>query len=353
MKKGISIILSVILLFCYCQPVIAADDDNSAHQIVDEITFGWNLGNTLDASNASMKGNISISKELYYETLWGNPYTTKQMIDTVKAAGCNAIRIPVTYYNHLDEQGRIDSAWLQRIGEVVQYCLEDNLYVIINIHHDTGNGKNKIIQANLENIEQNKLFALALWWQIAEYFKNYDNRLLFESFNETLDMAAENPWYGNQSSWQAMNILNQTFVDTVRMTGGNNATRNLIVNTYGAQTTYGPMNSFVLPRDTVQDHLIVEIHYFGSSESGIKGAMGSANKYLVQKGYPVIVGEFGTTRKSDIAYRVNSVYTYMNYAKSYGIKCFWWDDGGDYRLLNRKNCTWYYPQIIEAMRNSN
>ena len=341
-------VLCIVLVLCQSMQVSARPTTKTASEVVKEITVGWNLGNSFACCNSRMQ-NSNISKVTYYETLWGNPVTTKQMIDKVKATGFNAVRIPVTYYNHIDEQGKIEATWLNRIAEVVDYCLDNDMYVIINMHHDTGYGKNKIMQANPNQLEAYKNYTKIVWHQVAAYFKNHDDRLMFEGFNELLDMSAQNPWYGNDKSWETMNILNQTFVDIVRYTGGKNATRNLIVSTYGAQTTYGPLSSFRMPEDTVENHLMVEVHYYGSDVKAVRGAMSEVNKYLVQKGYPVILGEFGTNRSCSMQYRVTSAANYITEAKQYGMKCFWWDDGGDYGLLNRKNCTWKYPDIVAAM----
>lgn len=345
--KTLLTVLSLILISCGKRLVSAQEPPEAASEVVQEISVGWNLGNSFNCCNEAMK-NTKLTKETYYESLWGNPVTTKQMIDTVRAAGFNAVRIPVTYYNHINEQGQVDIAWLNRIAEVVQYCLADDMYVILNMHHDTGYG-NKIMQANPGQLEAYQAYAAVVWHQVADYFKDYDERVMFESFNEMLDMSAQNPWYGNENSWQTMNILNQTFVDVVRGSGGLNSSRNLVVNTYGAQAVDGPLSHFRMPDDTVEDHLIVQVHYFGSEIKAVRDTMSEVNKYLVQKGYPVIIGEFGTNRYSGMEYRVATAVNYVAQAGQYGIKCFWWDDGGDYGLLNRRNCTWRYPELVAGL----
>lgn len=350
MKKNF---IKLMALICVCVVfttstfVTEAKDSNlTADKVVKDIRVGWNLGNTLD----NCDNNLMVNGNSYrYETLKGNPLTTKEMIMKVKAAGFNAIRIPVTYYNHIDESGVIDKTWLARIEQIVQYGLNADMYVIINIHHDTGKGVEKAIQANYQNIAMYQAYVETIWRQVATYFKDYDNRLIFEGMNETLDMSAQNPWYGNESSWKAMNMLNQTFVNTVRTSGGNNNNRVLVVNTYGAQTTYGPVNYFEMPDDTVANRLIVGVHTYVSSEKDIKNFMGELNSKFVSKGYPVIVGEFATAYWDEINFRTGSAIHFMNYGNMYGIKCFWWDDGGNYRLLNRKTNGWYYPQIVEGM----
>lgn len=330
----------------------AAKDSLTATEMVEDMTVGWSLGNTLDShdSHTALNNNkITVNNSNYYETLWWNPKTTQEMIDTVKQKGFNTLRIPVTYYNHIDSNGIIDKEWLDRVAQVVNYGLNSDMYVIINMHHDTGKGQEKYVQANMTNIEFHQAYIITVWGQIAEYFKDYDNRLVFEGLNETLDMTAQNPWYGNANSWEAMNMLNQCFVSTVRETGGKNAARNLIVNTYGAQTTSGPLKNFKIPDDSVENHLIVGVHTYVSSEKDIKSVMSNMHSLFVSKGYPVIIGEFGTSYGPNMHVRAASAINFINYGKLYGIKCIWWDDGGNYKLLNRKSNTWAYPLIVDNM----
>lgn len=346
-------IICVCIIVCFSGfKAEAAEDGLTATEAVADINVGWSLGNSLnthDNHTAINNNKIENNSVYYYETLWWNPQTTQEMINTVRDAGFNTLRIPVTYYNHIDKNGVIDKEWLDRVAQVVQYGLNADMYVIINIHHDTGQGNNKYIQANLNNIDVYQAYVESIWGQVARHFKDYDTRLIFEGMNETLDMSAQNPWYGNKNSWEAMNILNQSFVDVVRKSGGKNTKRNLIINTYGAQTTNGPLEYFRLPKDSVNNHLIVGVHTYISGEKDIKGFMGTLNYYFVKKGIPVIVGEFGTPYWTNINIRIASAIHFMNYGNMYGIKCIWWDDGGNYKLLNRKNNTWQYPDIVERM----
>lgn len=342
-----------LIIVCFCILIMnktgvldVSAEELNAKELIENIRVGWNLGNTLECHDKAYSASISIDA---CETMWGNPKTTHAMIKQVKEAGFNAIRIPVTYRNHLDAVGTIDPKWLLRIEEVVQYGLKENMYVIINVHHDTGYGETKMIQANQENIEEYSGYVRLLWEQIASYFRDYDNRLIFEGMNEVLDMSAQNPWYGNEMSWETMNQLNQEFVNVVRATGGNNTKRNLIINTYGAQTTYGPINNFKMPEDTVKDHLIVGVHTFVIAQSEISQTMKNIYNQFVQQGYPVLVTEFGTAYWHGIVLRTTSAIHFMNYGNMYGIKCFWWDDGGDFKILNRKKQKWDYLTIVNGM----
>jgi len=297
----------------------------------------------------------SITKETYYETLWGNPVTTKDTIDMVSQAGFGAVRIPVTYTNHMDENGNIDKAWLDRVAQIVNSVLSDNMYCIINIHHDTG--KDGWLKADISTLDTSQLRFQNAWMQIAEYFKDYDQKLLFEGYNEILDV--NNKWSNSTSdSYKAANQLNQAFVNTVRNTGGNNYSRNLVVNTYAASVDKGVLDSFVLPSDKVSNHLMVEVHYYGTSQSEQNSVIERLNSNFVSKGIPVMIGECGTTFKVTESDRIVSADYLIRTAKKYNITCFWWDDGNyantvgaqsNYAILDRVALKWYHPALMSAI----
>lgn len=300
----------------------------------------------------------SITKEAYYETLFGNPVTTKAMIDKVKAAGFGAVRIPVTYYNHIDSQGNIDKAWLQRVAAVANYALNDGMYCIIDLHHDTG--ANSWLKADNSTLTTNSIKFANAWKQISTYFKDYNSKLLFEGYNEILN--SNNQWTGaGASSYAAANKLNQLFVDTVRSTGSNNTTRCLVVNTYAANAEADAVNSIVLPKDRVSNRLIASVHYYGTSQSGISSVLNRLNAKFTSKGIPVIIGEFGTSFKTTESSRISIANYLITNAKKYGITCFWWDDGNytnkagaqcTYALLDRCSLNWYSPRLVQAIVNA-
>lgn len=298
---------------------------------------------------------VTVSKEAYYETAFGNPVTSKAVIDQVKAAGFGAVRIPVTYYNHIDESGQIDKAWLARLKQVVDYVLSRDMFCIINVHHDTG--QEGWIRADMNSLVTTGEQFGSMWSQIATYFKDYDDQLLFEGYNELLNSAKK--WAGaGADSYQVANSLNQIFVDAVRKTGGNNAQRNLIVNTYAASVEQEVIDQFVLPKDTAQSHLIAEAHYYGSKSGTIDTIMARLNTVFVSKGIPVIIGEFGTTKNVELDTRIESARHYVETAKGYNITCFWWDDGNyqnkagaqcNYALLDRVSTKWYHYDLAKAI----
>lgn len=324
-----------------------ADFEMNAAQLVEDIDFGWNLGNSLD----SYAGTTLGCQDLSSETSWGNPKSTQTLIDGVKASGVNAVRVPVTWYNHMSDDYTIDSAWMDRVEEVVNYVLKDDMYCIINIHHDTG--ENGWLKASSTNYETKKAMYKAIWEQIAARFNSYGDKLIFEGFNEILDDS--NEWVSpNQESLTIVNELNQIFVDTVRASGGNNAKRNLICNTYAASGNPYVTSNFQIPDDTVSDRIIVECHvyqpFYFTSEFYPDETTWEQNKvYLdeqldaiytnfVQKGTPAIIGEFGCAYTKD---NMDEILSWADYyvtkCEGYGIPCFYWDNGSQYKLYNRNN----------------
>lgn len=288
----------------------------------------------------------------YYETLWGNVQTNREIIDAIKNAGFGAVRIPITYRNHM-VNGVIDEAWLKRIKEVVDYVNESGMYAIINVHHDTG--ESGWLRADLDNIETASANLCNIWEQVGEYFKDYENKLIFEGFNEVLN--SENKWsYAGNDAYKAVNILNQDFVNTIRSTGSKNLFRFLIVNTYATNTDDDILAAFKLPKDTVDNKLIAQVHCYKPND--LDYVFAQLKSTFTDKGIPLILGEFGMTAENDIQTRVNYVKTVKKLAKSSGVVCFWWDDGGNvsssnqvynYALLNRNNLEWYFPDIVKAL----
>lgn len=317
----------------------------SAAVLVEKIDIGWNLGNTLDSCSGTELGK---NEGLSSETAWGNPRATQEMIDLVKDSGFNAVRIPVTWYNHMDGDYVIDEEWMDRVQEVVDYVIKDDMYCIINVHHDTG--ANGWLRASDTNLEEDKAMFAAIWTQVSARFADYDEHLLFEGFNEILNDA--NEWVSPDSrAVEIVNELNQLFVDTVRASGGNNSERILIVNTYCAGGNSQVTKDFVLPADSAKDSLVVEAHIYQPYDftaeefpEAIRWNKESVDSYLknmyvsfVQKGIPVIIGEFGCADKGNAGARQAWAKYYVETCRDYGIKCFWWDNGTAYKLFSRRN----------------
>lgn len=316
----------------------------TATMFVEQITVGWNLGNSLDSCVESGRNDGTINSS-YYETAWGNPPVSKELIDCVSQAGFNTIRIPVTwYYNtYIDDANKlcIQEAWLERVKEVVDYAIENDMYVILNSHHDAN-----IIWADMNDIEEVSSNLSSLWEQIATYFKYYDEHLLFEGFNEINDKR--NSWLFSEDSTQATNVLNQLFVDTVRQTGGNNDKRILVCSTFLNECSTDVLNRFVLPHDTIENRLLIDIHaYYSSYNQDLDTLFEALNDFSQARQTPVIIGEFGTTDHFVPAeYRSKHAGNYIARANEYNLKCFWWDNGSSYKLFDRDNNTMAQQDII-------
>lgn len=340
-------------------PTSSSDPDSgmrdiSAIDFVKDIKIGWNLGNTLDAPT---------------ETGWGNPRTTKAMIDKVKEMGFNAVRVPVTWDTHIGSAPsyKIDEAWLNRVEEVVNYVIDNDMYAIINVHHD-----NTWIIPTYANEEQSKEKLVKLWEQIADRFKDYSDYLVFETMNEPRVIGSPTEWTGGTyENRDVINKFNLAVVNTIRASGGNNAKRFIMVPTNAATSLDVALNDLVIPNN--DDRVIVSIHayspYFfamdvnGTSNWGsdydktsLAYELDAIYNRFVKNGRAVIIGEFGTIDKNNLSSRVAHAEHYAKEAAARGITVFWWDNGyyypGEaetYALLNRYTLKWYYPEIAQAL----
>lgn len=340
--------------------VNAEDTFMSAREACDAINVGWNLGNTLDSYGTWISGTAPSS----FETAWGNPQTSAELIALVRNSGFNAIRIPVTWAQHVDEGGNIDGAWLDRVEQVVDMALDQDLFVILNVHHDTGEtGEDKVawLVADTGTVEANMNRYRNLWTQICNRFSDRGEKLLFEGYNEILDNS--NSWGHATASdaYTATNTLAQAFVDTVRATGGNNAQRNLIVSTYVASHEQVVLDSFVLPNDPSTGHLLAEVHVYapwgftGTAESvtwttvhddfgdadraELTEVLNTVSAFSERIGVPVIIGECGAEGKGNDTDREAYAAYLVSEAAERGIKCFWWDNGQTYSIIDRNALT--------------
>lgn len=305
-----------------------AADFETAKDAVKNMGVGWNLGNTLDACSGSAQG-------LESETYWGQPKTKPELMKMMKEAGFSAIRVPVTWYNHMDADGKVDEAWMKRVHEIVDYVINQGLYCIVNVHHDTGDGK-QWLHASTTTYNSNKAKFEYLWRQIASEFKDYDQKLLFEAYNEMLD--DNNRWNepAAQDGYDAINKYAKSFVSTVRNTGGNNKLRNLIVNTYSASSAPNAMKALELPETS--GHIIFQLHSYPNwqnetnAKREIDNLISNIKSNLLNRA-PVIIGEYATftTWPSNIDYydtnRSVALYA-MDYlikqTKIAGIGTFYW-----------------------------
>lgn len=328
---------------------------------------GINLGNTLEAcdNNVGIKTNTPLS----YETHWGQPKTTQAMIDGMKAAGFDTIRIPVAWMTnatHLYEGDyTIDADYMDRVEEVVRYARKAGMYVIINDHWDGG-------WYGMFGSESAETRALAMeaykgmWQQIAERFRDYSDYLIFESANEELGgrFDENSPLYCSDSvvtyltddeRYALTNEINQTFVDVVRATGGNNATRFLLIAGYSTNIDQTCDDRFQMPKDTAGSKLMVSVHYYdpwsycgaSSAASATKWGKVSDYEYLDQQlakmtkfteaGYGVVIGEYGALPCSDglkdntLAYHT----AFLDACTKYNLTNCLWDCSGLYKRVSQ------------------
>ena len=328
---------------------------------------GINLGNTLEAcdNNVGIKTNTPLS----YETHWGQPKTTQAMIDGMKAAGFDTIRIPVAWMTnatHLYEGDyTIDADYMDRVEEVVRYARKAGMYVIINDHWDGG-------WYGMFGSESAETRALAMeaykgmWQQIAERFRDYSDYLIFESANEELGgrFDENSPLYCSDSvvtylnddeRYALTNEINQTFVDVVRATGGNNATRFLLIAGYSTDINQTCDDRFQMPKDTADSKLMVSVHYYdpwsycgaSSAASATKWGKVSDYEYMDQQlakmtkfteaGYGVVIGEYGALPCSDglkdntLAYHT----AFLDACTKYNLTNCLWDCSGLYKRVSQ------------------
>lgn len=324
----------------------------TAQEIVSDINIGWNLGNSLECYDYK-------SWTTNAETAWGNPKTTQAMIDSVKNAGFNAVRIPVTWGDHMDGD-TIDSAWLSRVQEVVDYAYNNDMFVILNMHHDDYTW----FTPNESEYAADSAKLCKIWTQISEHFKSYGDRLLFEGMNEPRTVGSSMEWMGGTADERAViNKYEQDFVDTVRASGGNNAYRSLIITSYAASIEASAVNDVIVPDD---DNIIVSIHFyapwnfaFGDTDQWSKEELGygfnRVKKRFIDCGVPVIIGEFGVVANSSDAIRKDYFEYYVSEAKNYGIKCFVWDNNvftgeSSFGIFNRDTMKWN-ETLLEGIMN--
>lgn len=341
----------------------------TSQQLVEDMTFGWNLGNTLDVCQADRDGDGKINEhveagEKVDETLWGNPKATKELFTSLKKNGVNAVRIPVTWRDHMDSDGNIDREWMDRVQQVVDYAYSQGMYVIINVHHD-GGGDPKFGAWIIEESQKDYNTFLKkynnVWKQIAERFKNYSDYLIFESMNE---VGFDTLYNKNKAdAYNLINKINQDFVDIIRATGGNNAKRHLLIAGYYTDIERTCDSLYKMPDDKA-DRCILSVHYYtpwdfctcdrkhtwgtNSEVWQMETLIGKMKKNFVDKGIPVIIGEYAASG-SDLSSCIFFIEKLNKLCSDYGIATFIWDSG---RQVNRKTYKWRTPQYLEALKRA-
>lgn len=340
-------------------------------ELAQKLVPGWNLGNSLEAIGG--------------ETAWGNPLTSQRLIDSIRAAGFRSVRIPVAWSNHFSDTSTyaIDSTWMARVGQVVGYVLKDSMYAIINEHWDGGWQQ----PTSADSAYVNHRLAV-MWKQIAINFRDYNDHLLFAGLNE---VAVTNDW-GMPTAERARveNSFCQTFVNTIRSTGGRNSYRYLLVQGYRTDIN-ATLASFVVPTDITPNRLMVEVHYYDpynftinsnstiyewgmyakdpkytetwANEAYADGQFQKMKTTFIDHGYGVILGEYGAQARlnlgSDVLNATHAAYRkyYMQYItrslERHGLVPVYWDNGytgnNGMGIFNRSTGEQAFPGIVSSI----
>lgn len=346
--------------------------DMTSQELVKEMKIGWNLGNSLDVCAADTDGDGKVNQtpepgEEVDETLWGNVMTTQKLLDSLKADGINAVRVPVTWRDHIiDEKTyEINPDWMNRVEEVVRYAYTNDMYVIINLHHDGGGDPDfgAWIRSASEGGETKEAVFTeykAIWEQIASRFANYSDYLIFESMNEVgFDDMEE------KEAFDLLNEFNQTFVDVIRKSGGNNEKRHLLIAGYWTDIakTCDALDegSFKMPTDTIKDHEMLSVHYYtpwqfcttsqqntwGTKEDieQMHSLVDQLDKSCSKKDIPVIIGEYGFGQNEEASCRYFTE-NFVKYTYDKGMASYLWDNGEQY---DRTDMKWKLSGLIDAL----
>ena len=367
----------------------------SPQDFVNSIGAGWNLGNTFDAisgnmvgfpwlgtaSNGQTGGTYATTSVADLETAWigGTAHvTTQEFIQALHGAGFRAIRIPVSWNKAAGDAPNytIREDWMARVKQVVQWAYDLDMHIVLNTHHE-----NAYFGLTNAQIAQSEARVAAIWTQIATEFRDYDEKLIFAGLNEPRG-SVEYSGPGNWGEWTGgvaetranLNRLNQTFVNTVRATGGNNAQRFLAVPTHAASATPEAFSGYVIPTDPA-NRVILTVHTYSpfnwahngvgqyAGASGIRSDLDRVKGFADALGVPVMLTEWGSINNGNpenLAQREQHAYDYVSYARSLGMATFWWDNnqsGGNgdhtFGLFNRQTRQMTFPtvvaKIMEAM----
>lgn len=370
------LVFSIAVLTPFTQNRANAGDNaapltgHTSAEIVSMMGLGYNIGNTFDATGGTIET---------HERAWGNVPVTQDFVDAVYEAGFDTVRLPITWMDFVSKDGlfTIDPAYLARVKEVVDYCYNDGLFVIINLHHESW-----VNRADFDTAYQDIAPELAaLWTQIATYFADYDQHLIFEGMNEPRMAGTAQEWSGNYAAYEGVNYLNQIFVNAVLSTGlGHNSERALMIPGYAAGCSANLMKAIAMPTyrgQSLQNNLIVSVHSYTpyefclqdvkktfrldntSDTCTIDYVLRDINEIFLKNGIPVIIGETGATNSgNNTAERANWAYYMSEQSNAYGVPIILWDNGSKaasggecHGYINRATCQIMYPEIFEALQN--
>ena len=358
------------------------DDSIIGRSVIDQMGFGWNLGNTFDAYDEKFLPNQGLDSE----TCWGNPETTEAMINGLISKGFKSIRIPVTWHNHLvDNKYTIDPNWMRRVKTIVDICLNKGLWVILNTHHDqAGNGVSygHGYYPNRNNREESERYLLNIWSQITQAFNNgYDHHLIFEPLNEPRLSGDTHEWWyapgdGNcEEGIQIVNEFNRLIHTVIRTSGGNNAKRFILFTSCAAAYGYVTSNGFSIPDDSRYNNgnkrVLVSVHMYTPYDFAMNPDMSKTifndayknelaqnfrtlHDKFVNQGIYVIVGEMGCINKNNLDQRINWAKYFVEQGRKQGLASIVWDNGNwgkgeeTFGLYHRTQGTWEPDDLVKA-----
>lgn len=326
-------------------------------RLVKQMGVGINIGNSLDVTRVRQYLPDATVEE--FETFWNNPPITRALLQAIHDKGFNTVRIPVSWDEHLLQDGTVDPDWMQRVEQVVDWALDCDLYVILNIHHESW-----LIPTPEEEKRVTEQLC-NLWEQIASRFANRDDKLLFESMNEPRLVGSEEEWTAGTSEMRdVVNRLNAAFVSTVRATGGKNDKRWLLLPAYATQSSEEALEDLILPDDA---NLMVAIHAYlpykftlggttakwsaknSNDVEKIDQLMERLERLFLCQDIPVVITEFGCDDQNNLEARLEWAQYYMSSATKAGVGCIWWDNGKDSGLIDRETCEWTQPELVELL----
>jgi len=336
----------------------------SSMELTKNMKIGWSLGNTLDANCADTLNYAS--DQTASETCWGNVKTTEALFTTLMKEGFDTFRIPTTWDGHFGEgpSYTINSTWMKRVHEVVDYAYKNGAYVILNIHHEKWN------YAFANNLQKAQTILVAIWKQIAAEFADYDEHLIFEGLNEPRKVGDAVEWTGGDSEgWDFVNQMNELFVKTIRGCGGKNASRHLMIPTYAATVSENAINAFKFPSG--DPNLIVSLHAYTPYNFALNNGDGAVSTFnnpseldslfnlikskFISKNIPVIIGEFGAMSRNNDPERAKWAEAYTKGAKAIGVPCVVWDNGvfegtGErFGLIDRSSLQLKAPTVVQGL----
>lgn len=391
-KKWMSALALATMALMGGQTNAAPISGMTAFEISKLMYTGWNVGNSLDASKDNYFGVDT-------EIAWGNPKITKNMIDNVSKSGFRTLRIPVSWGQHTKAEGnyryKIDGAWLQRVKEVVDYAIDNDMFVILNIHHDNGDQwSHPYFWPSNAYKDQSIRYVTEIWTQVAEYFKDYDQRLIFETLNEPRLIGDKNEWWfwpvdnPNQNNVAeaigVINAMNQAALDAIRNNGSDaNKDRMVLMPGYDASPDGAVTNKFVLPTDQTPNRIGIEVHAYRPTElcltgdrlyfeekdkDEIRNVLSPLYDRYIKQQIPVVIDETSISDKGQgDETRLKWFEAFYSIAKGFEMPCVLWDNGTTWAtyqqglkegwadpytngechgFMNRHTGNWNQPQMV-------